>query len=305
MRLAPPLLLLCLLSACPRPETPAAYAIVTVGGPGSTDGRFALPRAMAWDPRGFLYVVDKSARIQKFDSKGTFLKVWSTPEWEKGRPTGLAVDPEGRLLVADTHYHRVLRYSPEGELLSRFGSEGRAPGQFLYPTGILARPDGTIFVSEYGGSLDNDANDRVQVFTAEGKYLRGWGRYGEAPGEFRRPQGIVIAGDRLYVADAANHRIQVFTLMGGHLASWGDLRYPYSVSVDPDGNILVAQYGRHCVSKFKPDGTPLASAGKPGCGPDELNTPWCAVSLGDRIAVVDSGNNRVQLWPAGMLESPK
>lgn len=293
-------LALALLAGCAKaapPEPPST--IQSIGGPGSEAGRFATPRATAWDPRGFLYVVDKTARIQKFDGTGKYLQGWTTPESEKGRPTGMMVDSKGELWVADTHYHRVLHYSPEGSLLSEFGSEGKGPGQFLYPTGIAISADGRIFVSEYGG------NDRIQVFAPDGNALRAWGSYGSEPGQFERPQGIAIAGERLYVADAANHRIQVFSLEGGFLFSWGDLKYPYSVAPDGQGNLLVAEYGRHRVTKFAPDGRPLAHAGGPGSGPSELNTPWSAVPIsGDRIAVVDSGNHRVQLWPASLLGGP-
>lgn len=290
-------LVLVLASGCTKAAAPdASTPIQSIGGPGSEAGHFATPRASAWDPRGFLYVVDKTARIQKFDAAGKFLLSWNTPESEKGRPTGMVVDPKGELWVADTHYHRVLHYSTEGILLSEFGSEGNGPGQFQYPTGIAIGADGLIFVSEYGG------NDRIQVFTHDGRILRAWGSYGADPGQFERPQGIALAGDRIYVADAANHRVQVFSLEGKLLLSWGDLKYPYSVSLDGDGNVLVAEYGRHRVSKFTRDGKALASAGRPGTGPAELNTPWSAIAIGgDRIAIVDSGNHRVQLWPASLL----
>jgi DNA-binding beta-propeller fold protein YncE len=292
-------LLVLLLTGCSRSTPPEpASPIQTIGGPGSDNGHFATPRATAWDPRGFLYVVDKTARIQKFDASGKYLQGWSTPECEKGRPTGLTVDPKGDVLVADTHYHRILRYSSEGALLSQFGSEGSGPGQFLYPTCIAIGPDGSLYVSEYGG------DDRIQVFTPDGKLIRSWGSYGKEPGQFDRPQSIAIAGDRAYVADAANHRIQVFTLEGKLLRGWGDLKYPYSVSLDAQGNVLVAEYGRHRVTKFSPDGAALASAGRPGTGPADLNTPWSAIPIGgDRIAIVDSGNHRVQLWPSKLLEA--
>jgi DNA-binding beta-propeller fold protein YncE len=293
-------LILLLLAGCsPAAASSAPSAIRIIGGPGSDEGRFATPRATAWDPRGFLYVVDKTARIQKFDADGKLLKVWSTPESEKGRPTGLTVDPKGDVLVADTHYHRVLRFSSEGALLAEFGTEGSAPGQFLYPTCIAIGPDGSLYVSEYGGS------DRIQVFTPDGKYVRAWGTYGKEPGQFDRPQSIAIAGGVIYVADAANHRVQVFNLDGKLLRGWGDLKYPYSVAIDPKGNVLVAEYGRHRVSKFSPEGALLATAGKPGTAPGDLNTPWSAIPIGgDRIAIVDSGNHRIQLWPAKLLETP-
>ena len=288
---------LILFAGCAKGAPAASASIQSIGGPGSEEGRFATPRATAWDPRGFLYVVDKTARIQKFDAAGKYLMAWSTPESEKGRPTGITIDEAGDVWIADTHYHRVLHYSPDGALRSEFGTEGNAPGQFLYPTGIAFGPDGLVFVSEYGG------NDRIQVLTRDGKPVRAWGSYGPEPGQFERPQGIALAGGRLYVADAANHRIQVFSLDGRLLASWGDLKYPYSVSPDAEGNLLVAEYGRHRVSKFSPDGKPLASAGKPGSGPADLNTPWSAIPIsGDRIAVVDSGNHRVQLWPVSLLK---
>jgi len=293
-RVAAVLILLC---GCTRSSPPSADSgIQTIGGPGSDEGRFATPRAAAWDPRGFLYVVDKTARIQKFDAAGRYLRGWATPECEKGRPTGLMVDPRGDLWVADTHYHRVLHYSPDGALRSEFGSEGTGPGQFQYPTGIAMDADGLLYVSEYGG------NDRIQVLTIGGKALRSWGRYGPEQGEFQRPQSLAVGGDRVYVADAAGQRIQVFDRGGRFLAAWGDLKYPYSVAIDGDGNLLVAEYGRHRVSKFTPDGKPVAQAGQPGTGPEDLNTPWSAIPIGgDRIAVVDSGNHRVQLWPASLL----
>jgi sugar lactone lactonase YvrE len=282
------------LAACGA-EDPGA-GIQIVGGPGPSPGRFALPRAGARDGQGRIFIVDKSGRIQRFSPDGKVEKVWSTPAVEQGRPTGIACDPRGTVLVADTHYHRILRYSPEGELLGEFGSEGREPGRFIYPTGLAVAADGTIYVSEFGG------NDRVQAFSPEGAVLRGWGRYGEAEGEFKRPQGLALAGDVLYVADAANHRIQAFSTEGRFIRAWAGVKYPYAVSVDGEGDVLVAEYGSHRISKFSPDGRALASAGGAGSGPGELNTPWGVVAAGPKIVVVDSGNHRLQLWPSDRLK---
>jgi len=289
----------CTNHGCGRVDPTPALDIAIIGGPGSSPGHFATPRAAAWDPRGALYVVDKTARIQKFDGDGRYVLGWSTPASEKGRPTGLAVDREGRLVVADTHYHRILRYSPQGELVDSFGSEGTAPGQFIYPTGVAVAEDGAIYVSEFGG------NDRIQVFSPDGGYLRHWGRYGEAAGEFKRPQGIALAPDRVYVADAANHRIQVLTRDGTPIAAWPDVQYPYSVALDADGNVLVAEYGRHRVVKFSPEGQRLGQHGHAGVAPGELDTPWAAIPAGSRIYVVDSENHRVQNWPKTILDSPR
>ena len=63
---------------------------------------------MAIDDQDQLYIVDMTARIQVFDGDGKFLRGWQTPEHAHGKPTGLSIAPDGILLVADTHYYRVL-----------------------------------------------------------------------------------------------------------------------------------------------------------------------------------------------------
>ena len=123
------------------------------------DGRFDYPRAVAVDgERGRLFVVDKSARIQRFDFAGRLEASWRMPAFENGKPTGINVAPNGDVLVADTHEHRVTIFSPEGELRSTHGSLGEAAGEFIYPTDVVAGPDGTWFVSASGG------NARIQIF---------------------------------------------------------------------------------------------------------------------------------------------
>jgi DNA-binding beta-propeller fold protein YncE len=287
------------VASCGKP--PAGDDIRIVGGPGAVPGRFATPRSIAVDASGRFFVVDKTGRIQRFSPAGGYETGWATPETAKGRPTGIAVEPSGNVLVADTHYHRILRYTADGALLSQFGSLGLGPGQFTYPTGLAVAADGTIYVSEFGGN--EDGKDRIQVFTPEGRQVREWGKYGPGPGEFRRPQGIALAGGRLYVADAANHRVQVFETDGRFVREWGGVTYPYGVSVDGDGHVLVAEYGRHRISKFAADGRLLGSAGGPGSGPGQLNTPWGVLAAGPRVWVVDTSNHRLQDWPAARLEA--
>src|SRR5437868_8027543 len=54
-------------------------------------------------------------------------------------------------------------------------------------------------------------HDALPVFfTPEGKFLYQFGKFGDGPGEFMRPQSLVIDGETLYIADACNHRIDVF-----------------------------------------------------------------------------------------------
>src|SRR3982750_1759120 len=77
------------------------------GRRGLLKGDFIKPRAMALDPDGNIVTVDFRAMLQTFTSDGELVASWQTPEHKIGRPSGLCVDHEGRVLVADSHYHQV------------------------------------------------------------------------------------------------------------------------------------------------------------------------------------------------------
>ena len=74
----------------------------TFGAAGTSLGQFNYPRCIAVDPvNHWVYVVDKSARVQRFNFEGQPLTAWSTPEWANGKPTGVSVAPDGRVFVAE------------------------------------------------------------------------------------------------------------------------------------------------------------------------------------------------------------
>ena len=132
------------------------------GKHGTSPGRLQRPRSIAIDAHDELYIVDMTARIQVFTTEGKYLRGWQTPEHATGRPTGLSIDRRGNVLVADTHYYRVLIYSPRGELLETLGGvRGPAPGEFGLVTDVAEDSQGNLYVSEYGEF------DRIQRFTPE------------------------------------------------------------------------------------------------------------------------------------------
>jgi len=292
------LVLACLAAGCDHTNPSIGHLDMVWGRRGFADGRFQKPRAIAIDAEDQLYIVDMTARIQVFTADGDFLRVWQTPEHEHGRPTGLSIDRQGRLLVPDTHYFRVLVYSPQGELLQTIGgASGHGPGEFGFVTDVADDSHGCLYVSEYG------EYDRIQKFTPDGKYLLEWGGHGSAPGQFIRPQSIAIdEQDRVWVADACNHRIQVFDGEGRLLEMWGtqgsdpgQLYYPYGMVFDGDGNLYICEYGNHRVQKFTRAGESLGCWGREGRGEGELYNPWSLVrDHRGRIHVLDSNNHRVQ-----------
>ena len=141
---------------------------------GEETREFYKPRAMTIGPRGLLYVVDKTGRIQVFDQEGRFQRGWTTPAVKNGKPCGLSFSNDGNLIVADTHYHRVLTYTPEGELLAERtigGVCGEKPGEFGFVTRAVEDSRGNYYVGEYG------PQDRLQKFDRNGKVLCVWGSH--------------------------------------------------------------------------------------------------------------------------------
>jgi len=278
--------------------------VVSVWGRrGLSHGRLQKPRAMAIDKQDQLYIVDMTARIQVFTTEGKFLHGWQTPESKNGRPCGLSFDRDGNLLVADTHYYRMLVYTPQGKLLEEKtigGTPGHEPGQFGFVTDAVQDSGGNYFVAEYGDF------DRVQKFTANGDFLCEWGGHGEETGKFMRPQGLAIdEHDQLWVADACNHRIQVFDTRGEEprvVNVWGtegrdigQIRYPYDLVLDGKHHVYVCEFGNHRVQKFTLDGSPVAAFGTSGRNEGEFHQPWaCVQDSRGRVHVLDTYNHRVQ-----------
>lgn len=123
---------------------------------------------------------------------------------EFNRPTDLAVNSRGEILVSDSLNFRVQLFSPAGEFIRAFGAAGDSPGYFRRPKGIAVDSDGNIYVVD-------TLFDNVQIFDAGGRLLLSFGRAGQGPGEFWMPAGICIdRNDRIYVADSYNKRVQVF-----------------------------------------------------------------------------------------------
>src|SRR6266508_2468345 len=60
-------------------------------------------------------------------------------------PTGIAVDPSGNVLVADTNNGRIEKFSPTGTFLSIMGNKGVGQAQLAGPNGIAVDRTGNIY----------------------------------------------------------------------------------------------------------------------------------------------------------------
>jgi len=157
-------------------------------------------------------------------------------------PHGIAVDREGNVWIADfagnkegTKGHQVHKFSPRGEKLLSLGTAGKpgnADGQFNQPNDVVVGPDGSIYVSDghdaqgmttnaaIAEGLKNGATGRISKFSADGTFIKSWGKIGVRHGEFRTPHAMAFdSKGRLWVADRGNHRIEIFDQEGNYLES--------------------------------------------------------------------------------------
>lgn len=266
------------------------------GRSGVRDGEFRRPRAIATTDTE-LYVIDTTGRVQVFAHNGRYLRGWRMPDASNGTPTGIAFAADGSVIIPDTHYSRVMEFTPVGEVNRTWGTYGTGNEQFIYPTDVAIGPGGEFFLTEYGVGAE-----RLHVFDTDRRYLRQWGRHGDGDGEFSRAMSLTIVGEEVFVADTANHRIQVFSFegeyrrrIGGVGTKPGELRFPHDIACAPDHTLVVCEYGNNRLSRFTCAGALVGTLGKPGRAYGEFNTPrGVTVSPQGAVFVADTDNDRIQ-----------
>jgi len=256
--------------------------------------RIPAPRALYADENDVVYALDDAGRVLLYSSDGGLLNSWRMPEHENGRPEGVVKLMDGRIAVADTHYHRVVFFHEDGTVESMLGEKGTDAGQFVYPVAIAQDATGCIYVGEYGD------RQRIQKFSADGTFITQFGEHGTGPGQFQRPSGIVWNNQTIYVVDAFNNRIQVFSDSGAFqkIIKLADnlepFEFPYDIRGTRDGRLFVIENKAARVTVLTEDGTFVGRFGHPGRGDGEFFNPWGLTVLSDgRILVADTGNHRI------------
>jgi sugar lactone lactonase YvrE len=167
------------------------------------------------------------------------------------KPRGLAVAPDGNLVIADSKNNRIVRQKPEGALVKRFGKLGAKDGEFREPCAVAVDRAGFIYVADTFHTLDAGGGlpwGRVQKFSSEGKFMASWGKISVAPNDLFGPRGIALDSDgNVYLADTGNHRIVKYGDAGAFVAAWGkkgkgpgEFIEPFGLAFDKDDNLYVA-----------------------------------------------------------------
>jgi sugar lactone lactonase YvrE len=213
----------------------AQGAVTTLAGSGSggfcdgqgTEAHFNCPIGVAVDGEGTVYVADGgNHRIRKITAQGavTTLAGSGNASFGDGQgtgahfhyPTGVAVDGEGTVYVADGSNHRIRKITAQGAVTTLAGSgsasfgDGQGTGaHFHYPRGVAVDGEGTVYVADH-------SNHRIRKITAQGAVttLAGSGSASFTDGQgtgahFSSPMGVAISPvGNLLVADHRNHRIR-------------------------------------------------------------------------------------------------
>jgi sugar lactone lactonase YvrE len=198
-----------------------------------TAARFNLPRYVAVDSAGNVYVADMSNhRIRMISSTGnvTTLAGSDTAGFldEQGAvarfssPNGVAVDSAGNVYVADANTNRIRKISPAGVVTTLAGGSTAefADGQgeaarFNQPTGVAVDSAGNSYVADRGNSCIRMITSAGVVTTLAG----GVGMHGFVDGQgaaarFNGLQDIAVdSAGNIYVADMNNHRIRKMVIV--------------------------------------------------------------------------------------------
>ena len=156
-------------------------------------GLFGNPHGLRVDPQGKIWVTDNGDhQVMRFSPDGKLEltlgikgKAATTPE-TFNRPTDVAFSPDGRHVYVSDGYGnaRVVRFSYDGKYELTWGTPGKGPGQFNTVHNLAVDSAGEVYVSDR-------ENNRIQIFSAEGKFRRMWKHLGATQGIFITPKDEV------------------------------------------------------------------------------------------------------------------
>ena len=236
-----------------------------------------------YDPERHVWVVERGGgrgvnmQILKFTNDGKKLvmrlvdpahpksrtEARSRSDWGPfayGDPATLAFHPDGSFYLADGYWNsRIIKYDAQGRFVLQWGKLGTGPGEFDLVHGLAIDRDRRVYVADR-------SNNRIQIFTENGKYLDEWPDIADPVGVFADDR------DAIWVVSATLNRLlkysrtgelqYYFGAYGGTRGGFpGGLSRPHQMDVDQEGNVYVASWDGGWANKFIP---------RPGADPRKL-----------------------------------
>ena len=221
------------------------------------EAHFGLINAVVVDDDGRIFVSDgKLGKVLVFNAKH------QVEDQIKGLvdPVGMAIDKDNRLLyVVDTQQDQVLVYDADTlKPIRKIGTAGKkhtltGPGEFALPTDVAVDKDGNVYVTD-------TLNWRVEIFDADGQFIKQFGQHCDAIGCFERPKGIAVDSDgHVWVVDTGLALVEAYTtdgellgFFGGPGRALGQFNDPMGIAIDQNNRIFVSeQYPWGRVQQFR------------------------------------------------------
>ena len=160
------------------------------------------------------------------------------------------------------------------------------------PWGVAVNEQDEIHVSAVG-------NHKIHLFKSDGTRIKSFGREGTQPGEFSRPSGIALHANNIIVAEQNNGRVQEVSKQGEYQSHFGaqgsldrQLHRPCGLSIDSDGNILVADSLNKLIKIFSVEGQFLSKIGKE----NSFTKPFHCIQHDNYLIVSDTGDHSVKCF---------
>jgi DNA-binding beta-propeller fold protein YncE len=206
------------------------------------EGVFTHPHGLRIDPEDNLWTTDDGSHlVLKLSPEGRVLMVLgrkgvaAESDWLFNQPTDVAFAKNGDIYVADGYGNsRVVKFDRTGKFLKAWGKYGSGPGEFNLPHTIAVDRQGNVYVGDR-------ENMRIQIFDAEGTFLRQWTGIGY-------PYGLFITPDQhVWMVDGGYDRIVELDQAGKILGAYGEpghapgqFAWGHFLAVAPDHTIYVA-----------------------------------------------------------------
>ena len=316
------------------------------GGP-ATSAQLNAPAGLAVDSNGNLYIADTlNNRIREVAGglistvAGTGIAGFSGDNGSStsallSGPTGVAVDADGNLYIADTLNHRIRKVGSGGQITTVAGSgtvgfggdngpAGRA--QLANSFAIALDSKGILYIADTDNNRIRKVSSTGVITTVAGNGTQGFGG-DNGPATSARlalPSGIALdSTGNLYFADTDNNRVRevsngVITTVAGGRTSLGDngpatsaqVSSPAGVAVDGAGNLYIAESGDSRIRKVSSAViTTLVGNGTAGFAGDngpatgaQLGNPYgMAVDAAGSLYIADNSNNVVRKVSGGLI----
>ena len=281
--------------------TGLALLIVLIGTWPSTEAESKPPAVLLPPQLGWVGMLRSAADVNPKPGrfKRILKKIVGLDDRQKAMllPNGVAVDAQGRVLVADTKERVVHVFDAEHKKYKTLSAPDSNP--FLSPIAIATDGEGKIYVTD-------SVRARLFIFRPDGKFAGTIGGITKDESIFKRCTGLAIDAQRgrMYVVDTVAMQVVILGLDGKVVnrigkpgAGGGEFNYPTYITLAPDGGFWVMDSLNFRVQHFSAEGKFLDAFGRLG---DDLGafdkSKGVALDSQGRLFVVEGRNDRVQVY---------